>query len=81
MHLMSQFAQEYDAQEKALNARLLAARSEETASDARLDGAEAALEAQREKLAVAQQRSTDIAQRRAILPSDSACCLAHLVCN
>ena len=41
-----------------------------TASDARLDGAEAALEAQREKLAVAQQRSADIAQRRAISPSD-----------
>ena len=29
----------------------------------RLDGAEAALEAQREKLAMAQQRSADIAQR------------------
>lgn len=56
-------AQEYEAQEKALNARLLASQSAETAADARLDGAEAALEAQREKLAAAQQRSADIAQR------------------
>ena len=56
-------AQEYEAQEKALNARLAASQREETAADARLDGAEATLEAQQEKLAVAQQRSADIAQR------------------
>ena len=47
----------------ALNARLLASQDEESAAAARLDVAEAALEAQREKLAVAQQRSADNAQR------------------
>ncbi|KAK9821130.1 hypothetical protein WJX81_004526 [Elliptochloris bilobata] len=55
--------QEYEAQEKALNARLSAAHAEEAAAAAWLDDAEVALEAQRGKLAVAQQRSADIAQR------------------
>lgn len=68
--------QEHEAQEKALSAWLLASQSGETAAAARLDDAEAALEAQREKLDVAQQRSADIAQRYATPLSDSACCAA-----